>query len=240
MGGIMRARSPFPYRFHTYEPALFVEFYLPKKAKYQGVLYTSLTEGFNIDSVKKHLKSRGRIRRQINEFLENDALKRYSDARIDQMKRFRWGYSMYEVDGAFWDERIHDTEDERTQIIRMMFRFDLDEMMNHCGISREEYLAQRDLIRDSFETNRTGRMALVGNRHNRQEVAIIKYIDHWVDDIALFVFGYLLFRICLEVSEKEIWITSFGNLQLNRVTPHDPHHTEEPREPPDAHGKGRA
>ena len=235
----MRSQVPFLYRFHTYEPALFIEFYLPKKAKYQGILYKSLTEGFNIDGVKNHLKSRSKIRRQINEFLAYDSLREYSDTRIDEMKKFKWGYSMYEVDGAFWDDRIAGTEDERTQVIRIMFRFDLEELMHQCRIDREGYLDMRDLIRDSFETSTTGRMNLARDRPSAKEVSIIKYIDHWVDDIALFVFGYLLFKICAEVNEQEIWVTSFGNLQLNRVTPHNHHHPKEPREPANARGKER-
>ena len=33
-----------PYKFNTYEPGVFVELYLPKKAKYQGRLYDALTD----------------------------------------------------------------------------------------------------------------------------------------------------------------------------------------------------
>ena len=58
----------FPYEFHPYEPATLVEIYLPKKAKYQGILYDTLTKGFKTSYVKEHLQTADEnVRQQIRE-----------------------------------------------------------------------------------------------------------------------------------------------------------------------------
>lgn len=46
----------------------------------------------------------------------------------------------------------------------------------------------------------------------------------WIDDCALFVFGYLVRKFWKEVvkqrsREDEIWVTSFLNLDINAVKP---------------------
>jgi len=57
--------------------------------------------------------------------------------------------------------------------------------------------------------------------------AVAEYIKKWIDDIALFLFGYILFELCEQIKqlneyegqsiEEEIWLTSFWNLRVNRV-----------------------
>lgn len=53
--------------------------------------------------------------------------------------------------------------------------------------------------------------------------SIVKEVAKWIDDCALFVFGYLV-RIFSEnvlkeqLTEEEIWVTSFFDLNVNRVT----------------------
>ena len=45
------------YRLNPSEAGVHVELYLPKKAQYQGILYTTLTEGFDPAAVRRHFRS---------------------------------------------------------------------------------------------------------------------------------------------------------------------------------------
>ena len=92
--------TDFPYRFHEFEPGVFVEIYLPKKAKFQGTLYDTLTKGFNFDNVKDHFLSSKKS--DIWQFLEKyGRIRDYSEERINVFPELFWGYSVYEVDGVF-------------------------------------------------------------------------------------------------------------------------------------------
>ncbi len=46
------------YAFNPSEHGIFVEIYLPKKAEFQGTLYQALTEGFDIEKVRKPLSGK--------------------------------------------------------------------------------------------------------------------------------------------------------------------------------------
>ena len=114
----MSEESVFPYHFLHYEPAFFLELYLPKKALYQGTLFETLTKGFNVKNVKAHLKTTNpQVRRQINEMLDYEALRNYTNDRIDEMKPIKWGYSIYDVDGVFFSEDEERILEERTQVM---------------------------------------------------------------------------------------------------------------------------
>ncbi len=220
----MPTRDTFPYRFETYEPALYVELYLPKITKYQGTLYDGLTKGFEVNYVANYLKTH---KQHIQQLLEYDSLKAYDDTRIDRMKPIKWGYSMYEVDGVFWSESEQKISEGRTQVIRIIFRFSKEHMMQECQITERTYISMRSLLRKLLEMEAVERKTME-NDASGETLFIIRYIDEWVDDVALFLFGYLVFQIGLNIHEKvekkelarfeeEIWITSFGNLQINRV-----------------------
>jgi len=105
----MAEQKMFPYKFNTIESAMFVEIYLPKKIRYQGVLYKSLRTGFDFKKVKDHLKNPDEFM-MIGEFLEDyevlNELYKSEDSlaiqkRVDDMEETFYGYSMYEVDGVF-------------------------------------------------------------------------------------------------------------------------------------------
>ena len=56
---------------------------------------------------------------------------------------------------------------------------------------------------------------------------IKNYLDDWIWDITLFLFGYIVYEICEKIKnlsesgditpEDEIWVTSFWNLQISRI-----------------------
>jgi hypothetical protein len=138
---VMAVRHTFPYHFNTFDVGVFIEIYLPKKIRYQGLLYNSLRTGFDFEAVKTHLKSPDKFTR-IREFFEDDEalceLYDFGDsdairARVEDMEETFYGYSMYEVDGVFFnkmrfeqrqdeEERINQfVSEERTQVIRLMF-----------------------------------------------------------------------------------------------------------------------
>ncbi len=223
--GFVTSQHTFPYRFHTYEPALFVELYLPKRALYQGTLYESLTDGFDIKKVVDHLQTHIK---QIHELFSNELSTAYDHTRLSLMKPIIWGYSMYEVDGVFLNEHTQKIGEERSQVIRIMFRFSSQHMMVECGIDEHTYLGMRELIQEMLETNKEKRRKSKDRYSNKEERSVIEYIDQWIDDVAFLLFGYIIFNICLNIQKKveeqrlehyeeEIWVTSLGKLQINRI-----------------------
>ena len=127
----MLINNKFPYQAQDSESGIFVEIYLPKKSYFQGTLYDTLTKGFSISVVKKHLLDKNK-RSSIVKLLSNYAIpiisKGLRDDRIEKMEEIFWGYSMYEVDGVFSnfkDKKINVIE-ERTQIMRIMFLPNID------------------------------------------------------------------------------------------------------------------
>ena len=131
------------YQFQILNPGAVAELYLPKKAEYQGVLYQTLTEGFEPAKVITHFK-RKRTKKHIGHFLKHYAhylmgieqkdladelKKRIKDEKDEKFvpgQSSYLGYSMYEVDGVFRDQEKQQTEEERTQVIRIIFQPDLE------------------------------------------------------------------------------------------------------------------
>lgn len=125
------------YTYYTAEPSVMAEIYLPKKAKYQGVLYDTLTNGFQLNRYADHFI--GDKANEIKSFLEEfdvDSDDKYDTiiAMHDQHpeeERVFYGYSIYEVDGVFFkprhvnkeNEQISEAriDEERTQFIRLIF-----------------------------------------------------------------------------------------------------------------------
>ena len=109
----MAEKNIFPYKFNSYDPAIFVEIYLPKKIRYQGVLYKSLRTGFNFEEVKKHLIDPEEFT-NISEFLEDykGLYERYQrgnpreiEDQVSKMEEAFYGFSMYEVNGVFFNKK---------------------------------------------------------------------------------------------------------------------------------------
>jgi hypothetical protein len=207
-----------PYQFQAYQPGVFVELYLPKKSMYQGMLYEALTDGFNFEKVKRHFSDEAK-REKIYHLLETyDELKNI-EKRINEIEPFYWGYSMYEVDGVFFDPE-KGIEEERTQIIRIMF------------LPKMEAVQQLVPDMDYGKLRRAVNRILKADRDDREELReyhpqLVEYLNKWRGDVGLFLFGYVIFKLCSRINEvkadaedeleKEIWLTSFWNLQVNKV-----------------------
>jgi hypothetical protein len=212
------------YEFHPGETGLFVEIYLPKKAEYQGALYEALTDGFNIRKVRNHFRVNGN---GVKRFLRDHRINQYlNDSGIRSLVGVFRGYSMYEVDGVFYDKG--QISEERTQVIRLIFRVELD-LITCKDPSTDKTAFVKDFLRF------TGRMddlleywqqsKMFSSRAEARRV--FNQLRRWVGEAALFTFGYVLFKICYVMEdvnkrtgrneESVIWVTSFWNLVLDRV-----------------------
>lgn len=219
--GKTMSKKSIAYRFNAYEPGAFLEIYLPKKTKFQGTLYEILTDGFNWDSVKKHLLDN---KEEIKELLElyDESFSFFE--RIDKVEQFYWGYSLYEVDGVFFSSARKAIDEERTQVIRLMFLPDFEGLQKVVPDMKFEEL--RKHVRRMIEEDRFTRKE-ESEKHVHLK-ALYEKIDEWVDNTGVFVFGYIIFKLCTRIKELEdnenikpeevIWVTSFWNLNVNKVT----------------------
>ena len=183
----MHSPRPFRYRFNRFEPGLFVEIYLPKKIRYQGALYEALRTGFDIDNVKAHLETEANFEDMIR-FLQDYkelcdiykwCIRKKSTAkiieRVNRMHRVFYGYSLYEVDGVFFNATKYDQAkkinakankklsigkfiaEENVQVIRIMFMPDINSLFDKLKIDRysqseaalKEYYIMREFLAET-------------------------------------------------------------------------------------------
>jgi len=214
----MKNEIDMPYQFQPYLPGVFVELYLPKKSMYQGMVYEALTEGFDFQKVREHFLDESK-REKIYKLLQTYDEVKNIEERIDKIEPFYWGYSMYEVDGVFFDPE-KGIEEERTQIVRIMFLPNMRTM--HQLVPDMEYKRLRWAVKKILRADRNEREKLK-QHHSR----LVDYLNKWKGDVGLFLFGYVIFKLCSRINEvksapgddleKEIWLTSFWNLEVNKV-----------------------
>lgn len=215
----MPNNNSFHYHLEGYEPGIHVELYLPKKSRYQGKLYETLTRGFDLDKVKEHFLDPDK-REPIAQLLESREQGADIDGRIESLEPFYRGYSMYEADGVFYnpDKKIME---ERSQIVRMMFIPNLTSISQ--SVPGMSIIELRRLVSEYLEGARN-----ITRDLSPDEAAATARLARWVSDIGLFLFGYIVFELCMRIEElnkdregdleEEIWISSFWNLRLNRVS----------------------
>lgn len=235
------------YQLMPLESGVFAELYLPKKAHYQGLLYETLTNGLDVEQVRRHLRSKrkhiqnylkgasqyweiaGRNSPGPEQFLTESYIRRFPD--------LLHGYTMYEVDGVFRSLHSNQVYEERTQIIRLMFITDLDQQfatldfVNDGNREAATLLARSYLRSPHWDRHRfledQRLFAATQELTTEQAAAIIDLTAEWARFIAVFLFGYVVHDICeglrkLNQKEKvapeeEIWITFFWNLIINRI-----------------------
>lgn len=225
----MRCNCGQKYEFEPSESGIFIEIFLPKKAVFQGTLFTALTKGFKTDKVKIHFKKR---KNDIKDFLKNyPCIKNYNDDFIDNFPEIFCGYSIYEVDGVFLG-RENKIYEEKTQVIRILFRPDVERFI---GDDHEQIELIRTTVKEyiklsSQRVSSARRLASDYASNSMAPSSLFCYLDRWADYIGLFVFGYIVYRICYYMrelcdkgemewneAEEEIWVSSFWNLEINRV-----------------------
>lgn len=160
--------------------------------------------------------------------------------RIEDYRSPFYGWSMYEVDGVYLNETTGQLDDERTQVIRLIFR--LENPLKNVAIEAGCYDVFEALVRWIMaEHNRLDHVLPWSDEeqdrflklhggwpdYKQKFVAdhykeIARAVKKWIDDISLFIYGFLVRRfwvmaVALEREEDEIWTVSFFNLNLNIV-----------------------
>jgi len=205
------------YKFHSAEPAISVDIYLPKKPEFQGTLYNTLTEGFQFDKLKAHFES-PLTRVKLNRFFGSNSIAiTYAHKNvISKLENIFTGYSMSEVDGAYWSSDQNVTISETTQVIRIIFRPDYEIIYNPKKFTSEELVVIQKEMREFLKTVSLSKETLLEQSDKTNE------FENWVKAVMLFVYGYLLLNICDKIDteyekEEEIWSVSFIHTDVNRI-----------------------
>jgi hypothetical protein len=200
------------YKFGFGDPGLFLELYLP--TKFDVLLTTTLDEGFKLPFVKKYLV---KYIDEIRELLvDHESLGQCSPSRIKEFSEVFRGYSLYHGSGAYSsDDKI---EKETVTIARMIFLPPLSE--SDPERAEERFWARRFL--SEADRKKTG-------EYDEKERRLVARLSKWLEDIGLFVNGYVVHRISQSIQdwreigtvrqvEDEIWVGSLRCLAVNRVT----------------------
>lgn len=220
------------YEFMRGENGIFVEIYLPKKAEFQGTLYDTLTRGFKIKNVQEHFnnsKKKPGITRLLKNYKDSIQFLGTRDEVLNFPPVFQ-GYSMYEVEGVFYNSKKKQIQGELTQIVRIMFRPDFTELLKKYKQEKNSPTIISRTIKDYLHYP-DGREAFKKARDlTPMQIAVVDHWATWANYVGLFVFGYVIYKICEQIiqlcsngemqwndAEDEIWVTSFWNLKINPI-----------------------
>lgn len=245
------------YLFTRGEGVILAEVYFPKKVEYQSIIFDSLKDGYQEQDVKRYLHDNAESllielagyanlfnpyqygTLAIPEAVESTVAQ--ARKRIEMYKSPFRGWSMYEVDGMFFNRRGRVYE-ERTQVIRLMFRFGRSSYVrqakraNAADVLRSIILlaiSTRGLLATEESWNETNRQRYMTLHEpwldpmrkrfaERYYGRICREVGKWIGDCVLFIFGYLVREFSQKVLaadriEEEIWVMSFFDMTLNVV-----------------------
>lgn len=237
------------YTFFPAEGGILAEILLAKKAHFQGALYRSLTEGFDLAKVQEHFNDPAKATKIASTLKYFDpALANYTTADIENFPDVLFGYSMYEVDGVFATKSVAaaaggkrttvQIQEERTQIVRIIFKPDLDAIATQVlklsdptadrapyadGGDERHSRVRHDIRR--FLRDRADRNIKI---ETASEQILWDHIRRWQKYCGLFLFGYIIFNICDLILpagtkvEDEIWVTSLWDVAINRMVLNSP------------------
>src|SRR4051794_39536717 len=122
------------YVFQRSDPGFYSEIYFPKKAAYQGAIFDALRNGFHADRVQDYLKRRAADLlvelKQWPQLLapgqyDRDSgvppqplTRRHAVQRIGMYESVFRGYSLYAVDGVYFNKDSGEVMEESTQVVR--------------------------------------------------------------------------------------------------------------------------
>lgn len=243
------------YVFARSEQSIFSEVYFPKRAAYQGTIFDALEDGYTEGKVKRYL--RRNIQKLLNDFRAYPALFDPNDyitarrvktpvsvakaiKRIEMYKSPFKGWTVYSVDGVFFDDETKKMYEEAVQVVRIMFRFessyaevaarascsDVLRCILFSIIARQGRLYNHKLWgkaeeRWFIENHKPWpRKKLVFAK--RYYAPIAAEVNKWIDDRALFIFAYLVKKfagkvLAEQLYEKEIWVTNLFDQNLNII-----------------------
>lgn len=217
-----------------HELGVLVEFYIPKKAEYQGPLHDHLRAALEPKRFRKVLRNeKGNILPALRKFLEWRQVRKPWDRVVADIPTDLFdGWSMYEVDGVFLDREKRPPQifEERTQVVRLIIRPNLTEIGRVAGFkqgSGKELV--RFLVRE-FMRHETARAEDLLAGFNKEAIArfpnrralgnACRYIDRWITAAGVFVFGYLVWSVADAIGprEKIFLVTSVWALNINEIT----------------------
>ncbi len=214
------------YAMSGQELGIYMEIYVPKRTIYQPFLFDVLTKGFEIEHVRSHFlcqQKRPGILKLLGGYTAwND----YDENYVSLLRPFFYGYSMYEVDGVFtWSTSTAPIVEERTQIIRLIFRLDIDEIAREANAENESKQMIRARVSDYLRAHHRDHIIEKATGQDRQ---IYEAAKEWRDQLGFFVFGYIIYGLCTQIeqlydsghiakTEGEIWVTHFANLEIDRI-----------------------
>jgi hypothetical protein len=221
---------------------------------YQSEIVEALKDGVEEPKVKKYLLLYARdLLKELSAYPYVLDPQRYAGRKtetistVDIKKRIEmycnpfFGWSTYDVEGAFLNTDVGELQDELTQVVWVIFRFE-------SGLPTAKKKGTERMVQSITSwllTNYYHRVALppYDKTHiqqflaehpsfSEQDFAYIKNnyaaiateILKWFDDCVLFTFGYLARRFWKKVAdvgrrEDEIWITSFFSAGINVLKP---------------------
>jgi hypothetical protein len=112
------------------------EIYLPKKLEYQSELYATLRDGHSHEKVTEWLLHRQEHVRPLLPPLLRHAFGR----RLETRHRVYYGFSMYEVDGVFFDGET--PMEDRTQVLRLILYPDYKRILEELGEDTREIVME--------------------------------------------------------------------------------------------------
>lgn len=243
------------YVFTRGERGIFEEIYFPKKAIYQGTVFDTLKDGLKVEVVRKYLSDNVEgLLQELKDYrglfdprqYEKELRKKFQPTPAQALERINMyespfrGWSMDEVDGVWQGEEGVPIE-ERTQVIRIMFRlpsrylqeavqsecFDVLRSMLFWCITNQGNLdehvwwgkAEQRRFIARHKPWPTKRKLAFTEKYFRP---VAKEVAKWRDDCALFIYGYLVKNFAANVlvkgtKEQVIWVTSFFNLTINEI-----------------------
>lgn len=249
--------SALSYSFTRSERSIFTEIYFPKRAAYQGAVFDALRFGFDESTVKTYLHKNIRALRDEfkrlpsildpHEYTAPERRKTIpsleeSRARIDMYKSPYKGWSVYSVDGMFFDEDTGQKFEEATQVVRILFRFQSSTKIQKATSQAQCHdvlrsilfwvIAQQGRLNDHKGWSDAEKTQFIA-RHEPWPDAKRAFVEQhfteiareaaqWSGDRALLIFGYLVRQFWQNVIEQkmfeaEIWVTSFFDQQLNVI-----------------------
>lgn len=244
------------YIFARSEQSIFSEIYFPKHDAYYGTIFNALRYGYQEDYVKKYLTVGINDGALLDEFKDYPALfdpNDYTSTRrtrglvsvAEALKRIEMyrspfkGWSIYSVDGVFFDDTGKMYE-EAVQVVRIMFRFkssyaetavragfsDVLRCILFSVIARQGRLYEHKLW-GKGEEEQFIRSHVPWPAHKRAFAKryfadIAREVNKWIDDRALFIFAYLVRKfgkkvLAEQLYEQEIWVTNLFDQNLNVI-----------------------
>jgi hypothetical protein len=225
------------YEFHYGDPGLFLEVYVPRQYEYflRETLETALKDH---KKVRSHFFQDADQEADLRKFLANNrAWEEFNQSRIENLRKVLEGYSVYTGDGVFLNEKKQLVRDA-TVIFRIMFLAPLDENSQRKPSQVRRFFPTdarfkaRQYLR--FWTHEPDRFIKASAIEDVCDLHLVEDLNRWLDDIGLFMNGYVLYKLCAEIircserkpyrggsfnrePEEQIWIGSFRCLAVNRI-----------------------